>query len=94
MNAALKTVVFCAQPANRGFMLVFLVCMARSASRTQVRTSSSNVRRPRSSANFGAACHACLLVPETSCEARNNFLDRALLGATVADTESGLAGGW
>ncbi|MBP1804669.1 DUF1998 domain-containing protein [Rubellimicrobium aerolatum] len=27
----------------------------------------------------GAACHACLLVPETSCEARNGRLDRALL---------------
>ena len=29
----------------------------------------------------GAACHACLLVPETSCEARNGRLDRALLRA-------------
>ena len=27
----------------------------------------------------GAACHACLLVPETSCEARNGRLDRTLL---------------
>ena len=26
-----------------------------------------------------AACHACMLVPETSCEKRNCFLDRALL---------------
>ena len=25
------------------------------------------------------ACHACMLVPETSCEKRNCFLDRALL---------------
>lgn len=31
----------------------------------------------------GAACHACLLVPETSCEARNSRLDRALLTQTV-----------
>ena len=28
---------------------------------------------------LGAACHACLLVPETSCEARNGRLDRTLL---------------
>ncbi|WP_037933241.1 DUF1998 domain-containing protein [Streptomyces sp. SPB78] len=28
------------------------------------------------------ACHACLLLPETSCEERNCFLDRALLGGT------------
>ena len=26
-----------------------------------------------------SACHACLLVPETSCEHRNTLLDRALL---------------
>lgn len=26
-----------------------------------------------------AACHACLLLPETSCETNNAFLDRALL---------------
>lgn len=31
----------------------------------------------------GAACHACLLVPETSCEARNARLDRGLLTRTV-----------
>jgi hypothetical protein len=31
----------------------------------------------------GAACHACLLVPETSCEARNTRLDRGLLIQTV-----------
>jgi len=27
----------------------------------------------------GAACHACLYVPETSCERGNRYLDRALL---------------
>ena len=32
----------------------------------------------------GAACHACLLVPETSCEAFNSWLDRSLLVPTVA----------
>jgi hypothetical protein len=31
----------------------------------------------------GAACHACLLVPETSCEARNTRLDRGLLVETL-----------
>lgn len=29
-----------------------------------------------------AACHACVLVPETSCELNNTFLDRALLFGT------------
>ena len=27
----------------------------------------------------GAACHACAMAPETSCETFNRFLDRALL---------------
>jgi Domain of unknown function (DUF1998) len=32
----------------------------------------------------GAACHGCLLISETSCEARNVSLDRALLVDTIA----------
>ena len=35
----------------------------------------------------GAACHACVLVPETSCEAFNSWLDRSLLVPTVATQE-------
>jgi hypothetical protein len=31
----------------------------------------------------GAACHGCLLIAETSCEQRNDFLDRALVVETV-----------
>ena len=31
----------------------------------------------------GAACHGCLLIAETSCEQRNEFLDRALVVPTV-----------
>lgn len=31
----------------------------------------------------GAACHGCLLIAETSCERRNEFLDRALVVGTV-----------
>lgn len=33
----------------------------------------------------GAACHACLLVSETSCERSNRFLDRAHVVSTVAE---------
>ena len=32
----------------------------------------------------GAACHSCLLIAETSCEARNLYLDRALVAPTVS----------
>lgn len=31
----------------------------------------------------GAACHGCVLIAETSCEQRNEFLDRALVVETV-----------
>ncbi|WP_270934136.1 DUF1998 domain-containing protein [Falsiroseomonas oryzae] len=37
----------------------------------------------------GAACHGCLLVAETSCEARNLHLDRALLVDTVGAERCG-----
>lgn len=34
----------------------------------------------------GAACHACVLAPETSCEAFNRFLDRNFLVPSMAHT--------
>ena len=37
----------------------------------------------------GAACHSCLLIAETSCEARNLHLDRGLLIDTVAGAGAG-----
>jgi hypothetical protein len=37
-----------------------------------------------------AACHACVLLPETSCEERNCFLDRALLVGTPENPDLGL----
>src|SRR4249919_1963736 len=36
-----------------------------------------------------AACHACCLAPETSCEHYNRFLDRALLVGTPDDASLG-----
>lgn len=36
-----------------------------------------------------AACHACLLLPETSCELRNVLLDRASIRGTLEDVEIG-----
>ena len=35
----------------------------------------------------GAACHACILAPETSCEAFNRFLDRNFLVPTMAHND-------
>lgn len=36
----------------------------------------------------GAACHGCLLIAETSCERRNEFLDRALVVPTLIQREA------
>ena len=36
-----------------------------------------------------AACHACVLAPETSCEMNNSYLDRALLFGTHDDAGEG-----
>ena len=33
---------------------------------------------------LGAACHGCALVAETSCEMRNDYLDRALVVPVLA----------
>ena len=40
----------------------------------------------------GAACHSCLLIAETSCEARNLYLDRALVAPTVSTPGAALFG--
>lgn len=37
-----------------------------------------------------AACHVCALLPETSCEERNSYLDRAMLIGTYEQPEIGL----
>jgi hypothetical protein len=38
----------------------------------------------------GAACHGCLLIAETSCEQRNDFLDRSLIVPTVSMPDAAL----
>jgi hypothetical protein len=37
---------------------------------------------------LGAACHGCLLISETSCEQGNDWLDRALVVPTLADSDA------
>ena len=41
----------------------------------------------------GAACHGCTLVAETSCEMRNDYLDRALVVPTLATADAAFFGG-
>jgi hypothetical protein len=42
----------------------------------------------------GAACHACMLAPETSCEEFNSFLDRAMIVGTPSIPEIGYFSGF
>jgi hypothetical protein len=41
-----------------------------------------------------AACHSCLLLPETSCEEFNVFLDRGLVVGTLKDKTLGFYSDW
>jgi hypothetical protein len=41
---------------------------------------------------LGAACHGCVLLAESSCERRNDFLDRALVVPTVDDSAAAFFG--
>lgn len=40
----------------------------------------------------GAACHGCTLIAETSCEMRNDYLDRALVIPTLAHSDAAFFG--
>ena len=42
---------------------------------------------------LGAACHGCVLLPESSCERRNDYLDRALVVPTVDGDGAAFFGG-
>lgn len=63
--------------------------LLRSALQTAGRCSSDPLcadHQPDTHASINAAaCHACLLVSETSCESFNRFLDRSVLTTTMAN---------
>ncbi|WP_043509453.1 hypothetical protein [Georgenia sp. SUBG003] len=40
-----------------------------------------------------AACHACVLLPEVSCEKQNTLLDRAVLIGTPEEPDAGFFSG-
>lgn len=42
---------------------------------------------------LGAACHGCALIAETSCEMRNDYLDRTLVVPTVCVEDAAFFGG-
>ena len=49
-----------------------------------------SLNRPdRKTTRHGAACHACLFLPETSCESMNEFLDRSMVCRTIEGSDRG-----
>ena len=40
----------------------------------------------------GAACHGCTLIAETSCEMRNEYLDRALVAPALYAADAAFFG--
>ena len=57
--------------------------MAGSARTTRSAPSTRPATSTEGRCLHGAACHGCLLIAETSCEMRNDFLDRALVVPTL-----------
>jgi hypothetical protein len=50
-------------------------------------TCADHIPAEHETALHGASCHACLFVPETSCEMGNRFLDRSVLVDTLANAD-------
>lgn len=49
-----------------------------------------SLNRPdKKATRHGAACHACMFLPETSCESMNEFLDRSMVCRTLEGSDRG-----
>jgi Domain of unknown function (DUF1998) len=77
-----------ARETNLRDVLVSAVTDARWCSTDPVCMDSGEKGQGPDSCNL-AACHGCALLPETSCEEFNRFLDRGLVIGTFADPELG-----
>lgn len=57
-------------------------------------TCAENVPNKTGQTIHAAACHACMFVPETSCERGNKYLDRSLISNTIEHTDLNFFGEW
>jgi hypothetical protein len=78
-----------ALPANLGPVMTTALQRATWCSTDPVCMELGEAGQGPGSCNL-AACHACGLLPETSCEEFNQFLDRGLLVGTLLDRDTGL----
>ncbi len=77
-----------ARPGNLRPMLATAVSNARWCSTDPVCMDAGEHGQGPDSCNL-AACHGCALLPETSCEEFNRFLDRGLVIGTFTDPHLG-----
>jgi hypothetical protein len=77
-----------ARPANLHPVIVSAVSNARWCSTDPVCMDAGERGQGPDSCNL-AACHGCALLPETSCEEFNRFLDRGLVIGTFSDPRLG-----
>jgi hypothetical protein len=71
------------QPEHLGRMLDTALERARLCSSDPI--CSNRFADDEDESLHNAACHACMFVPETSCELGNRYLDRAVLVRTLSD---------
>jgi hypothetical protein len=75
-------------PENLGPVVTAAILNARWCSTDPVCMELGEAGQGPDSCNM-AACHGCALIPETSCEEFNQFLDRGLVIGTFDDPDSG-----
>lgn len=77
-----------ARPANLRMVIANAVSDARWCSTDPVCMDAGEKGQGPGSCNL-AACHGCALLPETSCEEFNRFLDRGLVIGTFSEPDLG-----
>lgn len=82
-----------AQPANLRAVFADALASARWCSTDPVCMELGKAGQGPDSCNL-AACHGCALLPETSCEEFNRFLDRGLVIGTFDAPDLGYLSGW
>ena len=82
-----------ARPENLGPVFETAINKARWCSTDPVCMEVGELGQGPESCNL-AACHGCALLPETSCEEFNRFLDRGLVIGTFDDPPLGFFGDW
>lgn len=86
-EGTLGGLVSLAEPDRLGYLLTAALERARLCGSDPL--CADHLPEPGETTLHGASCHACLLLPETSCERSNRYLDRTVLVETLANAGLG-----